>query len=154
MHAVHKTTSTTTKLRVVFDASTRSSTGVLLNNRLLVGPKVHTPLIDVLLEFRQHRVALTTDISKMYCGALLHEAQCDVHRFVLRRHEHDELKDYRLMRLTFGVSAFSFAVNMAVRTNAIHNKGTHQRAALAVKKSFYVDDELTGADSVAEAIIL
>ena len=82
MHTVHKTTSTTMKLRVVFDASARSSTGVLLNDQLLVGPTVHTPLIDVLLRFRQHRVALMADISRMYRVVLLPETQCDLHRFV------------------------------------------------------------------------
>ena len=46
MHAVHMTTSTTTKLRVTFDASMRSPTGV---DQLLVGSTVHIPLIDVLL---------------------------------------------------------------------------------------------------------
>ena len=48
MLAVHKTTSTTTKLRIVFDASGRSSTGVLSNDQLPVGPTVHAPLIDVI----------------------------------------------------------------------------------------------------------
>ena len=32
----------------------------------MVGPTVHPPLIDVLMRFRQHRIALTADISKMY----------------------------------------------------------------------------------------
>jgi len=59
MHAVRKEDSTTTKLRVVFDASAKSSTGVSLNDTLLVGPTVHPPLIDVLLRFRTHRIALT-----------------------------------------------------------------------------------------------
>lgn len=62
MHAVYKE-STTTKVRAVFDASAKSSTGVSLNDTLLVG---HPPLIDVILRFRLHRVGLTADISKMY----------------------------------------------------------------------------------------
>ena len=54
MHAVHKNTSSTTKLRVIVDASAKSTTGVSLNNQLLVGLTVHAPLIDVLLQFRQY----------------------------------------------------------------------------------------------------
>ena len=45
MHAVRKDSSTTTKIRAVFDASTKSSSGVSLNDTLLVGPTVHPPLI-------------------------------------------------------------------------------------------------------------
>ena len=51
MHAVYKTSSTTTKIRAVFDASAKSSTGVSLNDTLLVGPTTHPPLVDVLLRF-------------------------------------------------------------------------------------------------------
>lgn len=63
MHAVYKSSSTTTKVRAVFDASAMSS-GVSLNDTLVVGPTVHPPLIDVLLRFRSHRIALTADVSK------------------------------------------------------------------------------------------
>ena len=41
MHTVHKDLSTTTKIRAVFDASTKSSSGVSFNDTLLVGPTVH-----------------------------------------------------------------------------------------------------------------
>ena len=71
MHAVHKEESTTTKLRVVFDVSAKSSTGISLNDCLLVRPTVHPPLIDVLLQFRKQCVALTTDVSKMYRAIVL-----------------------------------------------------------------------------------
>ena len=54
MHAVRKEDSSTSKLRVVFDASAKSTTGTSLNDHLLVGPTVHAPLIDVLLRFRQY----------------------------------------------------------------------------------------------------
>ena len=59
-----------------------------------------------------------------------------------------------MTKLTFGVSASSFAAILTVKTNAIQNKETHPRAALEVEKSFYVDNRLTGADSVSETIIL
>lgn len=51
MHAVRKDSSTTTKIRVVFDASAKTSSGSSLNDTLLVGPTVHSSLIDVLLRF-------------------------------------------------------------------------------------------------------
>ena len=49
MHAVRKDSSSTTKIRPVFDASAKSSSGVTLNDMLLIGPTVHASLIDVLL---------------------------------------------------------------------------------------------------------
>ena len=64
MHAVYQEHSTTTKIRAVFDASAKSSTGISLNDTLLVGPTAHPPLIDVLLRFRSNRIALTADVSK------------------------------------------------------------------------------------------
>ena len=85
MHAVRKEHSTTTKIQVVFDASAKSSTGVSLNDTLLVGPTVHAPLIDVLLRFRRYRIALTTDVSKMYRAIELVPADRDLHRFVWRK---------------------------------------------------------------------
>ena len=63
MHVVYKSSSSTTKVRAVFDASAKSTSGVSLNDTLLDGPSVQLPLVDVLLQFRKHRVALTTDVS-------------------------------------------------------------------------------------------
>ena len=53
-HAVYKDSSSTSQLRVVFDKSEKLSTGVSLNDQLLVGPTVHAPLINMLLRFRHH----------------------------------------------------------------------------------------------------
>ena len=151
MHAVRKESSTTTKIRAVFDASAKSSTNVSLNDILMVGPTVHSPLIDVLLRFREHRIALTADVSKMYRAIELVEADRDLHRFVWRSSQDQPLKDYRMTRVTFGVSASSFAANMAVKQNAMDHALELPKAAEAVERSFYVDDCLTGADSVEEA---
>ena len=71
MHAVRKGSTTTTKIRVVFDASARSMSGSSLNDQFLVGPTMHASLIDVLIRFRLHKVAMATDVSKMYRAVLL-----------------------------------------------------------------------------------
>ena len=151
---VHKEESTTTKLRVVFDASAKSSTGTSLNDCLLVGPTVYPPLIDVLLQFRKHRVALTTDVSKMYRGIALIPEDRDLHRFVWQNDPMEPLRDYCMTRITFGVSASSFAANMAVKQNTLDYATEYPLAAKCVHTSFYVDDGLTGADSAQEAIEL
>jgi len=88
------------------------STGVSLNDTLLVGPIVHSSLIDVLLRFRLHRVALTADVSRMYRAIALAETDKDLHRFVWRTSPRDPLKDFRMTRVTFGVSASAFIANV------------------------------------------
>ena len=82
MHTVGEESSTTTKMRAVFDASAKSASGVSLNDTLLVILTVHSLLVDVLLHFRFHHVALTTDVSKMYRAIELIEPDRDLHRFV------------------------------------------------------------------------
>lgn len=154
MHIVYKESSSTTKLRVVFDASAKSSTGVSLNDLLLIGPTVHSSLVEVLLRFRLYRVALITDVSRMYRAVSLPQSDRDLHRFVWRRNPNEPLTDYRMTRVTFGVSASSFAANMAVKQNALDHSMDFPLAAAAVEKSFYVDDGLSGADSVDHAIEL
>ena len=66
MHVAYKSSSTTTKVRAVFDASPKSAPAVSLNNILLVGQTVLPSLVDVLLRFGRHRIAVTADVSKMY----------------------------------------------------------------------------------------
>ena len=74
MHAVQKD----------FDASAKSDSGSSLNDQFLIGPMVAASLIDVLLRFRRHKIAMTTDVGKLYRAVLLTEEQRDVHCFLWR----------------------------------------------------------------------
>ena len=105
-----------------------------------------------------HRVALTADVSKMYHAIELVPLDRDLHRFVWRSQPNEVLRevlrDFRMTRATFGVSASCFAANMAVKQNALELMRKYPQAAEAVLKFFYVDDGLSGADSVKLAIAL
>ena len=68
MHAIKKESSTI-KVRAVFGVSAKSATGVFLNDLLLVGPTIHPSLVDILLHFCFHQIALTADISNVH-GAI------------------------------------------------------------------------------------
>ena len=59
-----------------------------------------------------------------------------------------------MTRVTFKVSASSFAANMSVKQNSLDHALVYPQAAAAVERSFYVDDGIIGADSIEEAIKL
>ena len=82
-HCVFKD-STTTKLRGVFNASSKSLNGNSLNDCLLVGPRLQDDVFDVLIRFRLHRFALSADVVKMYRRVALDESDRDFQRILWR----------------------------------------------------------------------
>lgn len=82
--AVLRPTSSTTRLRVVFNASAKSSTGISLNDALMTGPCVQPELFDTLIRFREHNIAFCADISKMYRRIDVARSDQDMQRIVWR----------------------------------------------------------------------
>ena len=151
MHSVVKQSSTSTKLRVVFDGSAPSSSGVSLNNLLQVGPTLHPPLADILMRFRTYPVALTADIARMYREVELLPIDRDLHRFVWRPTRQHEIQDFRMTRVTFGVSASPYLAIKTLQQTAKDHGTEHPTAANHICSSFYVDDFLAGAKTAEEA---
>ncbi|XP_066599958.1 uncharacterized protein [Prorops nasuta] len=65
-HAVFKIENQKTKIRVVFNASSKTSTGVSLNDTLFIGPKLQQDITRILMNWRAFRYVGVTDIVKMF----------------------------------------------------------------------------------------
>ena len=148
-HAVEKD-STTTKLRVVMNASSRSSTGVTLNDKIAVGPPLQDQLICHLLRYRFHRVALSGDISKMYRQILLNLKDRKYHLFLWRDSPDEPIRCYEMTRVTYGVASSCYHAVRALQ-EAARKSGLGPEVVSAALRDFYVDDVMTGAATVHEA---
>ena len=153
-HGVVKVTSTTTKVHVVFDASAQSTTGNCLNDLLIPGSTLYPPLFDILLKFRLHKIGMSTDVGKMFLEVGLHKEDRDLHCFLWRYPESGKLKDFRMTCLTFGVACSPFLAVQVLRQVALDYQQEYPLASQVVLNNFYIDDCLTGTESVEEALLL
>ncbi|GFT52518.1 integrase catalytic domain-containing protein [Trichonephila clavipes] len=74
-HGVYITEKSTTKLRVVFNASSPTDNGLSLNDIQLNGIVIQDDLHAQMIRFRTFRYALTVDIKKMYRMILIDTEQ-------------------------------------------------------------------------------
>ena len=152
--AVIKSDSLTTKTRVVFDGSAKTSSDISLNDSLMVGPTIQDDLFSLLTRFRTHKYALTADIEKMYCQVLVHLGDCIYLKILFRENEYEPIKTYSLNTVTYRASCASFLGIRALHQLAIDKGAQHPIAAAFLQRDYYVDDLLTGANTRHEAALL
>ncbi|XP_053973203.1 uncharacterized protein LOC128873577 [Hylaeus volcanicus] len=149
-HGVIKNTSTTTKLRVVFDASAKSNKGFSLNDKLIIGPTIQEKLFEHLLKFRMHAFVLTADIEKMYRQILIHPNDRKF-QHIFWYHE-DKPAVFQLNTVTFGVSSAPYLAIRIINQLADDESADFPLASQILKRDLYVDDLLTGANSLPEIL--
>ncbi|XP_073954835.1 uncharacterized protein [Choristoneura fumiferana] len=149
-HPIIREDKLTSKLRVVFDASCPGTNGVSLNQDLLVGPSLQPDLRHIILRWRTHPICLVADIVKMYRQVKVTQGDADYQRILWRDNSQEELKHMRLLRVTFGTASAPYLAVRALHQVA-HDEGEKlSLAAERVLNHFYVDDLLTGCESVEE----
>lgn len=139
------------KFRIVFDGSCKTDIGISLNEAQIIGEKLQADLFDIIIRFRTHRIGITADIRKMYLQVGIIERQWDIQRIVWRENSQDDVKDYWLTAVTFGMASAPHCAVRAMIQCARDQQDKFQRAARAIERDFYMDDCATGADSEEEA---
>ncbi|XP_066596562.1 uncharacterized protein [Prorops nasuta] len=151
-HAVAKGDSLTTKVRVVFDASAKTDKGISLNDILPTGPTIQDKLFEHLLRIRFHKYIVTADIEKMYRQILIDPEDRRYQRILWLNQNRIEI--FELNTVTFGISAAPFLAIRTLKQLANDEGNNFPVAAEVLKKDLYVDDLLTGADSIDEIVQL
>ena len=80
-HPVIRRDKETTKVRIVYDASAKKS-GPSLNECLHTGPSLIPKIMDILIRFRYHRIALVSDVEKAFHQVSIAPEDRDVLRFL------------------------------------------------------------------------
>ncbi|XP_055619069.1 uncharacterized protein LOC129764228 [Toxorhynchites rutilus septentrionalis] len=149
-HAILRPESSTTKLRVVFDASSKSQSGISLNGVLLSGPTIQDSLISIIMRYRMHAFVVSADIAKMYRQILVHPTDQPLQRIYWRDTRDSPLRIYQLQTLTYGTNSASFLATRVLQQLS-HDEGAKFPLAVPVlQKDFYMDDMLTGSHDISK----
>lgn len=146
-HGVWRESSTTTKLRVVFNGSSLTTSGISLNEILHTGPKLQTDLFNVIIWFRQFRYVFSVDIEKMYRQINVHSDDWKFQRIRWSTSE-DSLQSFDLTTVTYGLACAPY---QALRTilQLIEDEGKKFPLAVpCLQQGRYVDDIFGGADTI------
>lgn len=149
---VIKESSSTTKVRPVFDGSAKTSNGSSLNDRLIVGPTIQPELFDTLLNWRKFEFAMSVDIEKMYRQIYVDSKHANFQCILWKPPGTDKIQMYKLLTVTFGTASAPF---QAIR--CLHEVGERiklQKPAISkiIQTQFYVDDLLNSCETISEAI--
>ncbi|XP_056016952.1 uncharacterized protein LOC125656535 [Ostrea edulis] len=156
-HAVIDPTKPTTKVRIVYDASAKSKQSNLsLNECLHRGPVMLQDLCGLLLRFRMNRIGIVADIEKAFLQVGLQVKDRDATRFfwlkdVNTRSIENNTQVYRFCRVPFGVISSPFLLAATIDHHlSMYNSETAEN----IRNNIYVDNVITGVDTVTDAEVL
>lgn len=150
-HCVQRPGSTTSALRVVYNASGATTTGVSLNDLMYRGPNLQQDLLSLVIRWRQYKYAFTADLEKMFRQILVHPDDQKYQKIVWRPSPDQFLQDYALSTVTYGTKAAPFLAMMTLRQLATDEGHKFPIAAKALAEQFYMDDLLSGSHNIETA---
>ena len=155
-HAVLKHERTTTKIRVVYDASAKTE-GPSLNACLFVGPSLNEKIFAILVRFRMYPIMIVADIDKAFLMIKVTETDQDVLRFLWYKNisvDKPEIQVFKFTRVVFGVGPSPYLLNATIAQHLRLFEEMYPSTVQKIKQSIYVHDVVMGAASVREAYSL
>ncbi|KAI5731279.1 hypothetical protein M8J77_007377 [Diaphorina citri] len=153
-HPVLREDSLTTKLRVVFNASAKTSTGISLNDFQYTGPRVQEELFSLLIRSRLHKILLCADVEKMYRQILLDPDQRNLQLILWRRNSNELVQIYQLKTITYGTASAPFLATQTLLQLAEDERHLFPVASRITRTDFYMDDLITGCENIDEAKVI
>ncbi|GFW07338.1 integrase catalytic domain-containing protein [Trichonephila clavipes] len=153
-HGVYRPEKSTTKLRTVFNASSPSTSGKSLNSIQFNGGLVQEDLFSIMVRFRKHKYAFTTDIEKMFRMINIHPEQTCLQKILWKKGIGEPIKTYELTTVTYGTVSAPYLATRTLKQLAMDEANNFPLAAPVVLSDSYMDDILSGSESIEEVIEL
>ncbi|KAI3378452.1 hypothetical protein SNEBB_011348, partial [Seison nebaliae] len=145
--------SSTTKVRIVFDASARSEGKLSLNQCLEVGLNLVPKIFGILLRFREGKIGVVGDLARAFLQISLPEDDRDVTRFFW--YKGDEIIVLRFKKIFFGATSSPFILQVVVKDLLESMMGGRlDETSRRLMNNVYVDDQVCSVDSPDEAVRL
>ena len=157
-HAVVRRDRETTKVRVVYDRSAKSSNEERsLNDCLEVGENYIPHIFDMLSKFRWNAVALTADMEKAFLMVGIKQEDRDMLCFLWYDDPFTakpEIAEYRFNRLVFDLRPLPSILGATISHHLNLYKQSEPEMAELLQKSLYMDDLLTGDDNDDRGLVI
>ncbi|GFV94745.1 uncharacterized protein TNCV_3864681 [Trichonephila clavipes] len=150
-HGVLRPEKSTTKLRVVFNATNPTSNGLSLNSIQYNGGLVQNDLFRNMIKFREHPYAFTADVKMMYRMILIYESQQLLLRILWKESPEDPVKTFEMKTVTYGTVSAPFLPTRTLLQLLKDEGKNFPLAAPVLRENFYMDDVLCRAASLMEA---
>lgn len=141
----------TTKVRVVFDASSSASGSPSLNDVLWTGPNLNPNILDLLLNFRSFKIGTSADIEKAFLHVSLAKHDRDAFHYFWFEEGSTNLEELCMTRVPLSACSISFRLAATLRHHFQLVEDKYPSTAKLLKDHLYVDDLVIGAQSKDEA---
>ena len=147
-HGIWQGSSKGKKLRVVFDASAKTSNGTSLNDILHIGPPLQRDLISIINRFRWYEYVMCADIEKMYRQIAINPCHRNYQIILWRSSINQPVSAYRLNTVTYGQSCSPFLALRAIDELINVDGPKYPLASEALHMGRYVDDIFFGTNNI------
>ncbi|GFW41652.1 integrase catalytic domain-containing protein [Trichonephila clavipes] len=155
--AVFRQESLTTKMRIVFDASSHEDGQPSLNDCIWSGENLNPNIFHLIISFHLTTIAITADIERAFLQISLRDEDRDAVRFLfpdIRSNQTDPYKFqvYRFKRVMFGVNVSPFLLSATIKHDIENYREQYPAATEMLDTCLYVDDVISGADDISQAL--
>ncbi|XP_055928199.1 uncharacterized protein LOC129959405 [Argiope bruennichi] len=159
-HAVVRERKNSTKIRTVFDASSKGKDALSLNDCLESGPNLNPDLLEILLRFRLNKIAFSADIQRAFLEVGIAEEDRQFLKFLWIKGDclnlgfsPHNIETFQYKRVNFGVKCSPFLLAAVIKLHLEQFESEYEEACKMLSY-LYVDDLAAGTSSVSEAIKL
>ncbi|GBM39557.1 hypothetical protein AVEN_52914-1 [Araneus ventricosus] len=139
-HGILRPDNKTTRLRVVFNASSKTSSGYSLNDLLYKGGVLHEDLFSILIRFRKHTYAFTADIKQMFRMIELNESQTRLQDILWKNRKSSPTKVYELRTVTYETASAPYLATKVLQQLGLDEEKNFPLASKVLLQVFYMDN--------------